>query len=913
MKNFENSLDSFMKLFPNTYLPLLIMYLSREGLLKVESDVDENDSRVLFRITAEEIVDFFGITVQAVKESKTIIDLIAPILGIDFSNKAWLEKYDSDCWLPCAQMVKRTIDNPSLPYAMVFECVNNKDFDKVKEILYANSSQPDEPAAFWLLCEMLLNAFPAISENDYRTGFHYTRLFDSFIDRQQRFSNNFYMQPTELTRIILSQYEGGSVYNPFAGIASYHVEMAHGLRKDVGEEWCDFYNNDSYFNAENSLGEYYYGEEIDELTWAIGKLRLMFYHMDSPNYILGDSTKEFDGSVNNILCTPSFNLQIVNEKGEKEYTDHFVLRRGVKMLADDGMMAVVVPTSFFKRRDTFDLRKDLVCKHLISHIVYLPENIFPTTRISTAIIFVEKGSKNNRVKFVDATKMVIGRSLLNVAAISNLIEHNDYPKGDNEFTFGELGECSELTPTIFNTCICFETYGNIGENDYDLSPSNYFSSYITIPEGYKLERLDKLISLREPMNIGFEIEGKYIASSDLVKDYQLPYIDYASLGSKTVNSNYKRLEKKSLLVSAINELRPSLFVPKEGKDAYISPNVLAFYLNDKKVNAEYLIGELSKDYIKEQLRIKAMGSTLHRIKQYDILSLQILVPDGKDFLQKEKGIAENQKTTYLEKMGVDLAELRDKRHDEYIKMLRQRKHRIQQVMNEFGPALALLDRRRVENGGVLHDSDVVASRTGETVDSYFNKLRVIEEKVEDLITNLVEKDHWEQTEQISIDDYVNEIPKQHVSDKYQFQVYINRDIEIYEEGEVDLNNDRFVKVNKNDLATVFDNIIANAAKWGFTENVRRDYVIRIEVSDGYVDNHQAVIINISNNGTPIHPSVDRKRFFDWGYGSGTGIGTWQLKDIVEHYGGTIKLNEYLKDPVGFCTEYEIVLPLIDND
>lgn len=912
--SFEKSLDFFMKLFPNTYLPLLVMYLSREGLLKVDSDVDENDPRILLHITPKEIMDFYGVSHSVIENSKSIMEVLGTIFGwthpVEIANNNVVENVIDV--LPEAIMIKRGLECKSC--SLIYDCDDNKDLNRVKDILCANSSQVNEPTAFWLYCEMLMNAFPAIGEKVYINDFHYTRLFDSFIDRQQRFSNNrFYMQPKELTRIILSQYKGGSLYNPFAGLASYHVEMSHGLRKDVGNDDCYFYNNDEYFEAYNSLGGHYYGEEIDELTWAIGKLRLMFYHMDSPNYDLGDSCEWRGGEANNVISTPPFGLKITNEKGELEFADHFVLRRGVEMLADDGMMAVVVPMSFFNRRDSFDIRKDLVCKHLITCVVYLPENIFPTTRISTAIIFVEKGSKRDHVKFVDATKMVIGGSILNIAAISNLIEHNEHPMRECGFTFGEANTCDELTPTMFNTCINFETYGDIGANDYDLSPSNYFSSYINIPEGYKLERLERLISLKEILNIGFEIEGKCITNSDLAKDFQLPYIDYAALESKTVNSNYKRLEKKALLVSAMNELRPSLFVPKDGTDAYISPNVLAFYLNDKKINAEYLIGELSKDYVKEQLRIKVIGSTLHRMNQYDILSLQILVPDGRDFLQKEKFIAEEQKAAYLEKMGVELAELKDKRHDEYVKMLRQRKHRIQQVMNEFGPAFALIDKCRMENGGILHDSDVVASRTGETVDSYFNKLHVIVEKVEDLITNLVDKDHWEEVEQINIDDFVNELPKQHVSDKYQFQVFVNRDIEIWKEGEVDLNKDRFVKVNKNDLSTVFDNIIANATKWGFTESARRDYTIRIEVYDGYVDNRQAVRIRVLNNGTPIHPSVDRKRFFEWGYGSGTGIGTWQLKDIVEHYGGTIQLNEYPDEISGFLTEYEIVLPLIDND
>ena len=102
------------------------------------------------------------------------------------------------------------------------------------------------------------------------------------------------------------------------------------------------------------------------------------------------------------------------------------------------------------------------------------------------------------------------------------------------------------------------------------------------------------------------------------------------------------------------------------------------------------------------------------------------------------------------------------------------------------------------------------------------------------------------------------------------------------------------------------------SKWGFTDSIRRDYRIRIYVSDTTIDGKSAVRICISNNGSPIHPTVDRKRFFDWGYGSGTGIGTWQLKDIVEHYGGSIRLNENPEETSGFVTEYEIVLPLIDD-
>ena len=92
-----------------------------------------------------------------------------------------------------------------------------------------------------------------------------------------------------------------------------------------------------------------------------------------------------------------------------------------------------------------------------------------------------------------------------------------------------------------------------------------------------------------------------------------------------------------------------------------------------------------------------------------------------------------------------------------------------------------------------------------------------------------------------------------------------------------------------------------------------DLQITSEVSDLTKYDIPAVSISISNNGEPIHPSVDRKRFFEWGYGSGSGIGTWQLKDIVEHYGGTIELHEYSEKDTSFAIEYYIVLPLANNE
>ena len=156
---------------------------------------------------------------------------------------------------------------------------------------------------------------------------------------------------------------------------------------------------------------------------------------------------------------------------------------------------------------------------------------------------------------------------------------------------------------------------------------------------------------------------------------------------------------------------------------------------------------------------------------------------------------------------------------------------------------------------------------------------------------------------IDIDDFLNNLPNIHLKENFDFQFLMRQDIHL--EG----SRKYIVLANESELSTVFENIIKNASKYGFTDEERNDYRIRISVDDDMIDNNPAVRICVSNNGTPIHPSLDRNRFFEWGYGNGDGIGTWQLKDIIEHYNGTIRLNEYPDDVAGFCTEYEIVLPL----
>ena len=434
-------------------------------------------------------------------------------------------------------------------------------------------------------------------------------------------------------------------------------------------------------------------------------------------------------------------------------------------------------------------------------------------------------------------------------------------------------------------------------------------------EGFRLIKLRDIVECT-PDNINNTGKGKVIRPALLSKD-SFTSLSVENISEEDFKKQYKYIEvnRDALLFSPLASLRPTLFVNPSNESVYLkSDTVQAVYLKTEAVNPEYLILELNKPYVQEQVRLLTKGDVIPRLSLEGFLSIQVYVPSLRSkALLLEKETVEQQKAIYYSKVYAELAALKDQQYNEYVKMLRQRKHRIQQVMNEFAPAFNLLNQCRVKNGGILRDTDIVASRTGETVESYFSKLEHIVSKVENLVTNLVDKEHWDETSLVDIDDFVEEIPNNHLTDKFKFQVFSDTPIVVEGEDEYAPIVSRIVKINKDDLSTIFDNIIANASKWGFTDNTRKDYCIRIEVLDLTEYDIPAISISISNNGEPIHPSVDRKRFFEWGYGSGSGIGAWQLKDIVEHYGGTIELQEYAADDTAFRTEYYIVLPLANND
>ena len=116
------------------------------------------------------------------------------------------------------------------------------------------------------------------------------------------------------------------------------------------------------------------------------------------------------------------------------------------------------------------------------------------------------------------------------------------------------------------------------------------------------------------------------------------------------------------------------------------------------------------------------------------------------------------------------------------------------------------------------------------------------------------------------------------------------------------------------MTKVLNNIITNANVHGFTQN-DCDYIIRILTEETQLGQKDAVKITIVNNGNPLPKGFDEERVFaiEQSSSGSSGLGGWEIKKIIEYYGGEVHIeNNSGEDTDGFTVAYIITLPLTNK-
>lgn len=258
-------------------------------------------------------------------------------------------------------------------------------------------------------------SFISISDEWYEQNFvdRFDEIIKTISDLNDKASEVRY-QPEEITELVsrlIDREDCSSIYNPFAGVASYGVKASE---------------------------KRYHGQELNPFAALIGKLRLKAYGLNEDSLECKDSILDWNRhGAECIVATPPFGLRLRGQYYERGNTwsfsnadtaESFCIEAAMNSTAK--LAAFVVGPSFCNRNSgsDFAIRKTL-CEGKsplkLKYVIELPENLFATTINSSYVIVLDSCSSDTDPLFVDATLCFTkthNKSVLDVDRILQLID-----------------------------------------------------------------------------------------------------------------------------------------------------------------------------------------------------------------------------------------------------------------------------------------------------------------------------------------------------------------------------------------------------------------------------------------------------------------------------------------------------------
>ncbi|MDD2494380.1 MAG: N-6 DNA methylase [Tissierellia bacterium] len=707
------------------------------------------------------------------------------------------------------------------------------------------------------------NILDIVRTINYIADVDYAKLFEAIIiiysSEEGRKHGEFY-QPKEITRLVTSLLKNKdvrSVYNPFAGIASYQL---------------------SNVNVD------YYSQEINRNTWLIGKIRLMLHDVKS-DFMCEDSIELWKGNTqtfDTIIATPPFAFTLNQNSHlkkslqfEHKYLDSFFIEKSLNSISENGSVIAVAPLRFLQdtRSNELKFKKHLVSNYFIKKVILLPRNIFYGTSISTAVVELTL-TPNVNVMMVDGT------SLYKVYGSKNVLQYE---------------KLIEVIHNLDSKYVKNASIKDISHNNFNLIPSIYLNDplkKIIIPDGFDLKRLGSFVSHYKSSNVKSG-EHRLVRGKDLSDERFSFDKTFEELEPEKLTQRAKILDKNLLLLLRIEKLKPTLFHYKPDFEVCCNQNIFTLEINTDIICPQYLVNELSKEYISQQVTSRSIGVVMNSISLKELLDIKVLVPIDFD---TQKVVYDNDKQNYflLKARELGLEEVIEKMKSEYLDEIRMRKHDMKPYIRDLKYSNKLMKYYSTKelNKDFTQKFNDLMDRQKIAID---NLSKMIERLADEKVHGVVEK--------INIDEYFYKLEYNHPSTS-RFNIQFDRDISALNEygllrkvnledlsildlsGEVDF-EDLYINMDPNDLDSLVSNIISNAEKHGFIDDSRDDYEIRIDLT---VDIERNMFqIDFRNNGELLPKGLNKKRFGIKGESGGvtgdSGFGGFRIKRIVEYYGG----------------------------
>ena len=684
----------------------------------------------------------------------------------------------------------------------------------------------------------------AVLEAEYREVVKYCHSFIVGLEKSQLNAESIHF-PSELVELcsqLIESTKDETIFLPYAG----YCDMAFALEsKSVS------------------------GFDFNLSTVAFNKILFDAYGI-SGGISSGDSlAPKFEGNehYDHIISFPP-RLTSKENREIAQYTLD-LLQRG---LTEGGDMCLILPLEDMTTGTWYAFRNYLV-KNKHSYQVLsmsLPAIFQPKTAIKFCILFIEKTDnpeglfyfmESDREEFYFSSKDNHHQLTLKVNSILDTIQ-----VCDNRYLHG-----------------CDLEKDNRAGNSPSFAPSRYFA-YDNLPElneGFQYFHLKELVGdlvnydLIQVVNEEIDFMGprpaKYIKISSLYDNYLSCTIDYDKIYETLPPNNIYEGYASGGYVAYLNGkmkvgqvLNNSKTVPFDSKIAHFAIK------SDERVRMDYLLRELTSDYVLEQAKHFSFGTARQEMRSSDLYKLMIAVPS----LELQDEILKQDRIAAIGKAEAKLEEINEK----FRKDVHMMKHGIGQTVFNLGNWIKMLNYARKVGNGIVSDSSeiggLVKVKVADIYDNIEASLRVLSRQITtfDIGSGM-------QTTEFSLTDFINKYIEEHKRPNVRFDF-------TSQQQEEDAND--FIDFSEKALDIIFENIVSNAVAHGFTETDKA-YVIRFDI----VPEGTNYVLYISNNGAPLASDKVASEIFVWGKTNGgkahAGIGGYQVKDLMEHFDGKAEI------------------------
>lgn len=866
-KKFMNALDAFYGWEPrNLYDFLLLFYFAKERKLSCVENLDA-DEHYDFKFSYEEVKEdkeaFWEFWTDMVCTSDSVFEKWKDMKNFETAKSAFLYFVKSK-GIECPFVFDKNIVS-NAPEGLK---------DVLAEVVRALAPDVDaeaDDAPFYVM-EEVATTLISLSDEWYAANFEWAfgEILRS-IKKVQKNKGTMLCLPKGMAKLMCSLMDAksGSVYAPY----EYVGEVA--LNLPVGME--------------------YYGNGASMESWGISLINILLHGRPSDG-LHYDGMLEWKGDAfDYILAMPTFPARpvssyVLSTISHSSLTSYDLIEK-VATDAKCKSVGMYLDRFCFGQLSNQDSAvKKLLENDWLETVVLLPAGLFDGTNVSTVIFVTNKNKAvKETVKLVDASKcftQISGkRKFLDVEEVLSLVKEGD----------GRVIQVSVK---------------DIEDNNYIVYPPYYINREVACEQGMHLMTLSECLEIlpckysQQATGLRFSFYRRNTDASEFV--VKASELEMASLDKFA----YSSVDEDCLLWTQSS--KQFVYLQTDGLTVNVRKGTKAFKINSDIVNPQYLLAELYKDYFVKQLNRFGADSWRHArfMKSEDFLSLKIQVPNT--VLDQDKLVACG-KEALLEKRVSMLASKYEERFEDFILGQRQRKHAVAQVLNEIMPSVDIIKDYVETHENITKDS-IVSKRSGKTLNEYLVALQNLTIKVAGMVDKFTADENFSPSEEVNLYDFMPEYVKSKSINEIfgisftpaqeDFDSFMD-----YGEGNTTEKPSFNVKVSRSDLTQMLDNLVANAKVHGFIDN-KQHYGIVICLSRNNENHNGMGCISVCNDGKLVSESIDLSKIFTWGVGHGSGIGCWQVKNIAEHFGGTVRYEEDEKSP--YPCSFDIYLPLIED-